>query len=115
MSVLPDRHLRVCPRLTAGLLACGSIPFAAFPGPRFPVACDERFTAYSCGGSRGIGDIFFPAPHSLFDPQMGTVTISKDHVTLSSQSGRVHANALSGSVPEKQRCMVLASTCHGRA
>src|SRR3954451_23491723 len=69
MSVLPDGHPRVCPRLTAGLLARGSIPFVAFPGPRFPVAHDERFSAYSCGGSHGIGGN--PRTAFPFDPQRG--------------------------------------------
>src|SRR3954454_25312948 len=62
MSVLADRHLRVCPVLTAGLLARGSIPFVAFPGPRCLVAYDERFTAYSCGFSRGSGET---SPHRI--------------------------------------------------
>jgi hypothetical protein len=35
------------------------------------VAYDERFSTYSCGGSRGIEDIL--APHSLFVPERGTV------------------------------------------
>src|ERR1700722_6711406 len=55
--------------MPAGLLARGSLPFVAFPGPSTPVASDERFTAYSCGGSRGIGTS--PAPHSLLIPRKG--------------------------------------------
>src|SRR4030095_5065615 len=39
-------------------------------GPRYPVARDARFAAYSCGGSHGIGDNV-PAPHSLFIPSRG--------------------------------------------
>ena len=41
--------------------------------------------------------------------------LSKDHVPLSSQSGRFHARVLSGTVPEKQRRGVLTSIRHGRA
>jgi len=41
--------------LTAGLLAHGSTPSAAFPGAsQWQDA--GRFTVYSCGGSRGFGD-----------------------------------------------------------
>src|SRR4051794_24662209 len=45
----------------------------------------------------------FPAPHSLLIPNEGTVTISRDHVTPSSQSGWFRAGALLKTVPEKQR------------
>ena len=48
---------------TAGLLARGSSPRAAFPGRQCPVAIGSRLVAHSCGDSRGFGAS--PAPHSL--------------------------------------------------
>src|SRR5271170_4969319 len=54
--------------MMAGLLAHGSAPVAAFPevqGPQWHHG--ERLTAYSCGGSRGVGPK--PAPRSLLIPE----------------------------------------------
>ena len=47
-----------CCRAMAGLLARGSPPHAAFPAPASPASSGvvaQRLTAYSCGGSCGIG------------------------------------------------------------
>ena len=65
------------------------------PRTEFPVASDERFTAYSCGGSRGVeidprlGD---PAPHSLLISVRRTVAGHLRAVRPESQStaGRCH-------------------------
>lgn len=40
---------------SAGLLACGSSQYRAFPSPMASVACPVLLSAYSCGGSRGFG------------------------------------------------------------
>ena len=58
----------------AGLLARGSQPCAAFPVTQWRY--DARLTAYSCGGSYGLGPRIsprWPAPYSLLIPRRGTI------------------------------------------
>ena len=78
--------------------------------PQWHMTKDSPLTV--AGAAAALGEVF-PAPHSLLIPKEGTVTISKDHVTLSSQSGRFHAGALSRTVPEKQRSRSTDRRCPG--
>ncbi len=52
----------------AGLLARGSLRCPAFPAP-WPVAFSDFATAYSCGGSHGLGPRG-ASPYSLFTPDL---------------------------------------------
>src|SRR5258708_17360374 len=111
--------------MAAGLVARGSLPFVAFPGPRFPVACDERLTAYSCGGSRGIGK-YIPAPHSLLilwmRNRLGHLEVlpGEESILLTrAGTGRpsdAHFDWMR-LVPDLNHCMSIAASrnCHLRA
>ena len=62
--------------LVADLLARGSLSPATFPGMRVSQwQIGRRLTAYSCGGSRGIGRLVAHAPRSLLIPTGTTVAI----------------------------------------
>jgi len=66
----------------AGLLTCGSMLLRTFPGIS-QWHMSKPLTAYSCGGSRGIG--LSPAPRSLFSRPRKVGTITADSDMLSAQ------------------------------
>src|SRR5271155_4206271 len=77
----------MCPRVTtstAGLLARGSLPCAAFPVAQWRNGA--RLSAYSCGGSRGIG--LTPSPRSLSIPEGNRQVDDAWVQSLASMTGR---------------------------
>ena len=100
--------------MTAGLLARGSSPRAAFPGRQCPVAIGSRLVAHSCGDSRGFGA--GPAPHSLlalpfagkrpsrraFRPRPPLLSITADDAEFRFAAGGILAMNCRSAVPARE-------------
>jgi len=71
--------------LSAGLLARGSAPPSTFPAVR-PVACRRRLSAYSCGGSRGIGPGRSDPARTAFPFHLGVIRGTESEANEHAQS-----------------------------